>query len=178
MDATSKCEDRLFQPSEFLLEIMDLLPRGRALDIAMGSGRNAMCLARAGFTVEGVDVSSEAVREALAHAREEGVVIQAKVADLETMPDFEEGVYDLVICCNYLQRSLMPHIKGWLKPGGMLVYETFIVDQAQFGRPRNPAHLLRRNELLRIFRDFRVLRYREGIFGGKKAIASMLAQKV
>jgi len=94
------------------------------------------------------------------------------------MPHFEEGAYDLVICFNYLQRSLMSHIKGWLKPGGMLVYETFIVDQAQFGRPHNPAHLLRHNELLRIFRDFRVLRYREGIFEGKKAIASLLAQKV
>ena len=178
MDATTECEDRLFQPSEFLVEIMDLLPRGRALDIAMGSGRNAIYLAKMGFSVEGVDISPEAIEEALAHAREEGVTLQARVADLETMPHFEEGAYDLVICFNYLQRSMMPCIKEWLKPGGMLVYETFIVDQAQFGRPRNPAHLLRRNELLRIFRDFRVLRYREGVFEGKKAIASMLAQKV
>ena len=178
MDATSECEDRLFQPSGFLIEIMDLLPRGRVLDIAMGSGRNAFYLAKMGFSVEGVEISHGTIEEALAHAREEGVTLQARVADLETMPHFEEGAYDLVICFNYLQRSLMPCIKEWLKPGGMLVYETFIVDHAQFGRPRNPAHLLRHNELLRIFRDFRVLRYREGIFEDRKAIASLLAQKV
>lgn len=177
MDAFIEPEENRLQPSEFLMEIIDLLPRGRALDIAMGSGRNAIYLAKMGFSVEGVDISPEAIEEALACARNQGVSIKARVADLETMPHFEEGAYDLVICFNYLQRSLMPHIKGWLKSGGMLVYETFIVDQAQFGRPRNPAHLLRHNELLRVFRDFRVLRYREGIFEGKKAIASLLAQK-
>ena len=59
-----------------------------------------------------------------------------------------------------------------------MVYETFIVDQAQFGKPRNPDHLLKHNELLHTFRDFRVLRYREGIVEGKKAVASIVAQKM
>lgn len=60
----------------------------------------------------------------------------------------------------------------------MVVYETFIVDQVQFGKPRNPDHLLRRNELLDMFCDFRCLRYREGIIDGKRAIASILAEKL
>ena len=98
--------------------------------------------------------------------------------DLEKIPYIDEEAYDLVICFNYLQRSLMPQMKNWVKLGGMLVYETFIVDQVRFGKPQNPDYLLRHNELLRLFRDFRVLRYREGIIGGKKAIASILAQKV
>jgi tellurite methyltransferase len=178
MDAIVNFDDTLHQPSQFLVENNSLLPRGRALDIAMGSGRNAIYLATLGFEVEGVDSSHEAIEEALALAREQGVSIKTRVEDLEKIPYFVEGSYDLVICFNYLQRSLIPQMKNWVKPGGMLVYETFIIDHAIFGKPRNPDYLLMHNELLHMFRDFRVLRYREGVFGGKKAIASILAQKV
>lgn len=178
MDKIINFDDALRQPSQFLVENIGLLPRGRALDVAMGSGRNAIYLARMGFQVEGLDVSREAVEEAMARAREEGTSIQTRVEDLEKIPYLDEEAYDLVICFNYLQRSLMPQMKNWVKPGGMLVYETFIVDQVQFGKPRNPDHLLRHNELLHTFRYFRVLRYREGVIEGKKAIASIVAQKV
>ena len=178
MDMISHFDDTLHQPAQFLTENIDLLPRGRALDVAMGTGRNAIYLAKMGFDVEGVDTSYQDMDEAVARAREVGVSIKTRVEDLEKIPYIDEEAYDLVICFNYLQRSLMPQMKNWVKLGGMLVYETFIVDHARFGKPRNPDYLLRHNELLHIFRDFRVLRYREGIFGGKKAIASILAQKV
>ena len=178
MDKITDLDDGLGEPARFLVENIDLLPRGRALDIAMGSGRNAIYLAKMGFQVEGVDVSSEAVEKTLARARDEGVSIRIRVEDLEKIPYLDEEVYELVICFNYLQRSLMPQMKNWVKPGGMLVYETFIIDQSQFGRPRNPDHLLRHNELLYTFRDFRVLRYVEGVVEGRKAVASIVAQKV
>jgi 2-polyprenyl-3-methyl-5-hydroxy-6-metoxy-1,4-benzoquinol methylase len=178
MNATIDFDDTRHRPAQFLVENIDLLPRGRALDIAMGNGRNAIYLAKMGFEVEGVDTSLEAVEEALERAQEEGVSIKTRVEDLEKIPYIEEETYDLVICFNYLQRSLMPQIKNWVKFGGMLVYETFIVDQVQFGKPQNPDYLLRHNELLHTFRDFRVLRYREGIVEGRRAIASILAQKV
>ena len=178
MNTITNFDDTRHQPAQFLVENIDLLPHGRALDVAMGSGRNAIYLAKMGFKVEGVDTSREAIEEALALARQEGVCIQTRLEDLEKIPYLEEEAYDLVICFNYLQRSLMPQMKNWVKPGGMLVYETFIIDQVRFGKPRNPDHLLRHNELLNTFRDFRVLRYREGIIHDKKAIASILAQKV
>jgi len=177
MGATINFDDTLL-PAQFLVENIDILSRGRALDIAMGGGRNAIYLARMGFQVEGIDASREVVEEALARAHEEGVSIQARVEDLEKIPYIGEEAYDLVICFNYLQRSLMAQMKNWVKPGGIMVYETFIVDQLLFGKPRNPDYLLRHNELLHTFLDFRVLRYREGITEGKKAIASILAQKV
>jgi tellurite methyltransferase len=165
------------QPAQFLVENIELLPRGRVLDVAMGSGRNAIYLARMGFAVEGVDISSDAIEGVLALAKEEGVSIKAHLEDLTKMPRIDKEGYDLVICFNFLQRSLMPEIKDWVKPKGMLVYETFLVDQVVFGKPRNPEYLLKHNELLHTFLDFRVLRYREGIIEGKKAIASILAQK-
>jgi tellurite methyltransferase len=178
MDTIFHFEDTLYQPAQFLVDNTDLLPRGRALDVAMGNGRNAIYLAKMGFEVEGVDDSREAIEEALAYALEEGVFIQTRVEDLEKIPYIDEEAYDLVICFNYLQRSLMPQMKNWVKPGGMLVYETFIIDQVRFGKPKNPDYLLRHNELLHAFRDFRVLRYREGVIESRKAIASILAQKV
>lgn len=171
-------DDKSAKPASFLVENIDLLPRGQALDIAMGAGRNAVYLAGMGFQVLGLDASAESVEMALTRARSEGVSLEARVEDLEKIPNLEEESFDLVICFNYLQRSLMPQIKNWVKPGGMVVYETFIVDQSQFGKPRNPYFLLKHNELLHTFEDFRVLRYREGIVDGRKAIASIVAQKL
>ena len=166
------------EPSQFLVENIWLLPKGQALDVAMGAGRNAAYLAQNGFEVEGIDKSIEAVNSALQLAQKVGVVIKAQVADLEGTYRIDKDAYDLIICFNYLQRSLVPQIRDGLRVGGMAVYETFIIDQTQFGKPRNPDYLLKYNELLNMFRDFRCLRYREGIMGKAKAIASIIAQKV
>jgi len=173
-----RCEDSL-DPSYFLIENMELLPRGRALDVAMGFGRNAIYLANLGYEVDGVDILPEAVNGAVASAQEAGLTIRARVADLESGSyQIEKGAYDLIICFNYLQRSLVPQIKAGLKPGGMVVYETFIIDQWRFSKPRDPNHLLKHNELLEMFRDFRCLRYHEGIVGTHKALAGIVAEKV
>jgi tellurite methyltransferase len=165
-----------YEPSIFLVENIDLLPAGHVLDVAMGSGRNSVYLAGRGFEVEGIDKSPEAVAAALEKARKAGVTITARVADLESNLTIESGMFDVIICFNYLQRSLIPRIKDGLRTEGMVVYETFIIDQKQFGHPKNPDFLLEHNELLEMFRDFRCLRYREGIIGGR-AIAGIVAQK-
>ena len=171
--------DDSLEPAQFLAENVGLLPKGRVLDVAMGNGRNAIYLAKAGFEVVGVDMSAEAVNTALEASREAGVTIEARIADLESHYQIEKGAYDVIICFNYLQRSLIPQIRDGLRPGGMVVYETFIIDQAHlFGRPHNPDYLLKHNELLDMFRNFRCLRYREGIIEDKKAIAGIIAQKV
>jgi 2-polyprenyl-3-methyl-5-hydroxy-6-metoxy-1,4-benzoquinol methylase len=144
----------------------------------MGSGRNAIYLARLGFDVEGVDMSPEAINITLKLARKAGVTIRAQVADLEGDYLIQKDTYEVIICFNYLQRSLIPKIKDGLRRGGMVVYETFIIDQDEFGKPKNPNYLLKHNELLDMFRDFRCLRYREGVIEGSKAIASIMAKKV
>ena len=166
------------KPAPFLVANVGLLPKGRVLDVAMGNGRNAIYLARAGFEVEGVDMSPEAVNMALESSREAGVTIRTQITDLESNYQIEKGAYDVIICFNYLQRSLIPQIKDGLHPEGMVVYETFIVDQIQFGKPQNPDYLLKHNELLDMFREFRCLRYREGIIYNRKAVASIIAQKI
>ncbi len=164
-------------PSRFLVENKDLLPRGRALDVAMGNGRNAIFLAGIGFEVEGVDISPEAAGKALEAARKAGVTLSVCVADLESGYHIDPGAYDLIICFNYLHRPLIPEMKQGLRSRGMLVYETYIVDQARFGRPRNPDYLLKHNELLDLFRDFRCLRYHEGLMDTRRAVAGIIAEK-
>ena len=110
-------------------------------------------------------------------AREAGVTLKARVADLEIDYHIEKGGYDVIICFNYLQRSLITQIKDGLRVGGIVVYETFTVDHAQFGKPKNPDYLLKHKELLALFRDFRCLYYREGIVEERKALASIIAKK-
>ncbi|MFC2068201.1 class I SAM-dependent methyltransferase [Chloroflexota bacterium] len=165
------------EPTSFLVDNIKLLPKGQALDIAMGHGRNAIYLARMGFSVEGLDISPQAATNALALAQKSRVTIKVQVADLEINYHIEKNIYDVIICFNYLQHSLIPQIKSGLRQGGMVVYETFIIDQAQFGRPKNPNYSLGYNELLNMFREFRCLRYREGIIENRKAVASILAEK-
>jgi len=165
-------------PAEFLVENIGLLPKGEALDIAMGSGRNAVYLAKNGFDVEGVDISEEAVSAAVRAAKDDRVRIKVEIVNLEKGYQIKPAFYDVIICFNYLQRSLIPQIKAGLKTPGMIVYETFIIDQPKFGKPRNPDFLLKHNELLDMFRDFRCLRYREGVIENRKAIASIIAEKV
>jgi tellurite methyltransferase len=169
--------DNALEPAEFLVENRGLLPAGRVLDVAAGNGRNAIYLAGLGFEVEGIDRSAESVAAALAAARQAGVTISMRIADLEVGRPIAPDAYDVIICFNYLQRSLVPQIKAGVRCGGMVVYETFTIDQAQFGRPHNPDFLLKVNELLDMFRDFRCRLYREGVFGGK-AIASIVAEKI
>lgn len=178
MAEMSKINEISLQPARFLVENIELLPKGRVFDVAMGHGRNAIYLAEQGFEVEGIDISSEAVGNALEAARTSGVKLSAHVADLEDNFQVDKGAYDVIICFNFLYRPLIPQIKNGLRTGGVVVYETFIVEQAKFGGPKNPDHLLKHNELLDMFHDFRCLRYREGIVEHGKAVAGIVGEKV
>ncbi|RMF92685.1 MAG: methyltransferase domain-containing protein [Nitrospinota bacterium] len=171
-------QERIFKPKPvpFLRKHVKLLPRGRALDLAMGEGRNAIFLAQHGFVVDGCDIAEVAVRRCLARAQELGVRVRGFVVDLTTYT-IPASVYDVILCFYYLERSLIPHVKRGLRPGGMIVYETFTIEQMKYWQPRNPAYLLQPNELLHLFQDFHILIYRELDYTGKKAIASLIAQK-
>jgi 2-polyprenyl-3-methyl-5-hydroxy-6-metoxy-1,4-benzoquinol methylase len=168
---------KIFEPAQFLVENIKLLPKGQVLDVAMGTGSNAVFLARKGFEVEGVDISTDAVNTALELAHQSGVDIKARIADLESNYVIQRNSYDVIICFKYLHRALIQQMKDGLRTGGLVVYETFIVDQARFGKPKKLDHLLRHNELLDLFREFRCLRYREGIFENRRAVASIIAEK-
>lgn len=152
-------------PSKFLEEVLAssawLIPPGRALDVATGKGRNAIFLASKGFRVDAVDISAAALQDARKAARAQGRAIDFIEADLDHA-DLPRDAYDLVVNFNFLDRSLIAPMKNALKIGGHIIFETYLIEQRELGHPKNPAYLLNHNELLDLFRDFRILYYREG----------------
>jgi SAM-dependent methyltransferase len=167
---------RLRGPSGWLVTHVDLLPGGRALDVAMGEGRNALFLARRGFEVTGVDRSPTALRTARTRAREEGLELDLHLADLETC-ELPAGTFQVVVVMRYLQRSLFAPLGRALAPGGVLLYESFTRDYLKYG-PRNPEHLLRPGELREAFRDLEILDYRATEDPERREVrASLLARK-
>lgn len=163
-----------------LIEYLPLLPKGKALDVAMGKGRNALYLASKGFEVVGLEKDRESIDACLSDAKRLGVSIDARCVDLEDLESYqiEKSAYDVVICFYYLQRNLIPSMKEALKPGGFLIYETFLIDQhLKIGHPRHREYCFEHNELLRSFIDFRIIFYREGQDAKGTYKASLVAQK-
>lgn len=153
-------------PSPFIVEWTERIARERgknqrALDVAMGRGRHAVRLARAGFRTFGVDVRLDAVREAIAAGEREGVRVHGWCADLTQHP-LPRGRFDLVVVSRFLQRDLFPDLRSAVAPGGVMIYETFTTRQRALGRPpTSPDHLLEPGELRRRFDGFDVVCYEE-----------------
>ena len=171
------------ETATFLKEIFEgdrwSISLGQALDLAAGKGQNAIFLAERGFEVLGIDISLIALEEARKSAEEKSLNVNWQQADLDVI-ELPPLRYNVVLNFNYLQRTLLPQIKRTLKPGGWVVFETYLIDQQTIGQPKNSDYLLLHNELLDFFRDFRVLYYREGKFpqSGEGAFrARLLAEK-
>jgi 2-polyprenyl-3-methyl-5-hydroxy-6-metoxy-1,4-benzoquinol methylase len=174
-------------PSPFIVEWIERIARERgpstplgtradlrALDIAMGRGRHALPLARAGFRTFGVDLNLEAVDAAMAAARREGVRVEGWCADLTQHPLPREW-FDVVVVCRYLQRDLFPALREAVAPSGMVIYETFTTHQRMLARPpTSPDHLLEPGELQRRFDGFEVLHYEELL--APDAVARLVAR--
>jgi len=170
------------EANPFLRKHIHLLQKGKALDIAAGEGRNAVFLARHGFDVNAVDLSEIGLRKTRRLAKETGVKIHTLLVDLDTYRIEKKG-YDLIANFYFLKRSLIPKMKRGLKKGGRIIFETYTLEQRELGTggPKHARYFLKSNELLRLFKDFRILFYREGIFnegGRRKAIASLIAEKI
>ena len=159
-------------PEPSVLEMIPLMPRGWALDIAAGTGRNSLALARAGMSVAAVDfspVATRALRETTLSTRLPVVPI---IADLETTLPFPDAVFDVILNVNYLDRALAPRLRAILKVGGVLLFDTFLINQAASGHPRDPRFMLEHYELRELLAGMELIRYREGIVvypGGKTA---------
>jgi len=169
------------EPNPFLKKVIHLLPKGRALDIAAGEGRNAIFLAQHGFEVDAVDISERGLKKAKKLARGKGVKINTFLVDLDQY-HVEKERYDLIANFYFLKRRLIPRIKKGIKKGGKVIFETYLLEHRTLGTegPKQAKYFLKPNELLRLFKDFRILFYREGIFregGKKKAVASLIAEK-
>lgn len=146
------------EPSAFLKRFVGVLTRGRALDIAMGEGRNAIFLAKSGFKVDGVDISDTAIRKAQRLAQKNRVSIRAITADLNQY-SIKPETYDSIIIINFLSRRLLPEIKKGLKKGGTVLYENSTVEQLKLpsGTGLRRDWLFESGELKKAFEDFEII---------------------
>ena len=175
---------RLWQPNEFLIDAVSQIKRPiatnppRALDVACGSGRDAVYLAMQGYNVDAIDILPDALTKAADLARRCSVQLTPREVDLERDPHLPAEQYDLVMVFRYLQRSLFPSLVSAIRPGGYIIYETFHERNLQTGhKPRNPAHLLKTGELRTAFGEFEILIDRDGVERDGRFFSSILARK-
>ena len=139
-------------PSPWVVRWAPQVKRGPVLDLACGEGRHSRFFRSLGFDVVAVDrvpIEMEGIRFVK--------------ADLEGAPwPLDEHSFGAIVATNYLHRPLFPRLIESLAPGGVLIYETFMAGNERFGKPSNPAFLLRPGELREAFASLEILGFEEG----------------
>jgi SAM-dependent methyltransferase len=169
-------------PTALLTEWLDLLPRGRALDVACGAGRNALFLAAAGYAVDAVDISSAGLARGRAAAEARGVDVSWHCVDLDERPDaLPSGPYDVVVWVRYVNAALWPNIVSRLAPGGHVLVEQHLVTKADVVGPTSAAFRLAPGELERAAADLMPVYAREGLVldpdGRTAAVAQLIGRR-
>jgi len=178
------------------------------LDLACGSGRNGLYLVNQNIPVVFADIKDSALEQVKNSLTSQHSEIKSSASFWQV--DFEQGsseedsfeqgsvkqkhdhplagkCFSAIMVFRYLHRPLFEQIKQAVTPGGYVVYETFNVDQPQFGRPKNPNFLLKQGELAELFSDWEIIHSFEGIIevknadanndSGKQAVAQIIARK-
>ncbi|GJL70761.1 MAG: hypothetical protein NPIRA06_33960 [Nitrospirales bacterium] len=176
----------LMHPAPFLVDHISRLPHGTVLDVATGRGRHALYLASKGFSVHGIDRDADALHELQVQAQEAGLSpITTESIDLEVNPqhppDLGTAMYDVILVFFYLNRPLFPQLIQALKSGGVIMYETFLLDNhIHRQHPRRKEFCLESNELLNLLQGLSILHYDEGDHAGSSGpafTARILARK-
>jgi SAM-dependent methyltransferase len=147
------------KPNAFLVEMTRGLRPGRALDVGMGQGRNALYLAQQGWAVTGFDPAEKAVAVAQEQAQKLGVKLTAMVLRDDRF-DFGKAQWDLIVLSYVSLRHLVPQINDALKAGGLVVVEGFHRDATKTASIGGGV-VFDTNELLRLFEHLRVVRYED-----------------
>jgi SAM-dependent methyltransferase len=141
------------------------LPRGRALDVACGAGRNALHLAAHGFAVTALDISAVALERGRREAAARGLELAWSCTDLDDEPDatLPPGPFELIVWVRYVHRGLMPHLLTRLAGKGTLLCEQHLATTAEVAGPTSAAFRLAPGELARSAPGFDVLHAYEGL---------------
>lgn len=161
---------RLWEPNPFLMESMQGLQPGMALDVACGSGRDATYLAGIGWRVVGVDRQAELLQTGRELAQRYPGAGSANFVrcDVESHALPLRGPFDLVCGFFFLHRPLFTELCALIRPGGLLIWETFTLENRRVhGRPKSDRFLLQDGELRGLAGSSEILRYEEGLLRGR-----------
>jgi len=146
----AKSGEEMSPPSEFIQRWIDRCPRGRALDVACGRGRNALFLAASGYEVD----------NARRTAQESGLELNWILHDLDE-PFCPDSPYDLIIMVHYVNLPLIALLTRLLKPGGILLCEQHLATGAEVAGPSNPAFRLKPQQMREASRGLKILELKE-----------------
>ncbi len=148
------------RPAPFLEEWLPRLTPGRALDIACGTGRNALRLAEAGYEVDAVDISEVAIDRARAEADRRGVKVNWIVSDLNEF-EIRAAAYQVITVIRYRNPALWPKLVAGLAPEGWILVDHHVKTSRPAAGPSSPEFRLDPQELLRAFASLRIVYYTE-----------------
>jgi SAM-dependent methyltransferase len=165
-------------PTILLVEMAQQLAPGTAIDLACGTGRNALYLAERGWAVAAVDGSETAIELVKRRSAARNLQVHARVADLTattfTMPP---DAFDLVLIAFYLQRDLFAKVKTATRPGGVVVAIAHTPEPGE----RWSEKRARPGELLQFFKDWELLWQYEGPSrdpAHRRPVAEIVARRV
>jgi len=145
--------DELTTPSAWVARWAAMVPPGRVLDVACGGGRHSRLFLSQGHEVVAVDREAQSIA---------GVrFVQADLEGGNPWPLPGERFQGIVVT-NYLHRPLFPVLADALASGGVLLYETFMQGNERYGKPSNPAFLLRPGELWQAFAGLHIVAFEQG----------------
>ena len=146
-------EHDIVAPSAWIVHWAPRIARGTVLDLACGGGRHTRFFLERGLQVVAVDREPRSIPGAR--------FVQADLEGGKPWP-FPGQRFEGIVVTNYLHRPLLPLLLESLAPGGVLLYDTFMIGNERFGKPSNPEFLLRPGELLDAFRALQVLAFEQG----------------
>jgi len=172
--------ERRTHPTALLATWLPQLPRGRALDVACGAGRNALFLAESGYEVTALDISRVGLDRGRRAAAERGLTVDWLCADLDG--DLEgalpAGRFDLIVWVRYVHRTLMPHLIARLAVGGSIVCEQHLATDEPVAGPTSAEFRLAPGELRRSAAGLAVAHSYEGLVVDPDGRSVALAQLV
>ncbi len=164
-------------PDPLLVEYSDLFDSTHTvIDLACGTGRNAVHLAKLGCFTVALDCSQEALRRCQSLAQNTDVQIHSVAADLNESRLAAESA-DAIVCFNYLNFELADNIQAALKPGGLLMMKTFNQNFLNVNPRFNPNYVLKPGDLMATFDKLRIIELDDDCVPESKTKSFIIARK-
>lgn len=145
-----------------LRQYLHLIPmHGDAADVACGRGSNGLALAKHGLITTAWDYSPVALQGLKERANSLALPVTCELVDLESLQQVDKPHFDVVVVSHYLHRPLCPLLEQLIRPGGWLLYQTFLACAEPASGPSNPRFRLQPGELPGLFDGLAPVHYQE-----------------